>query len=124
MSPSSSDAGKQGKRDLTTVELVSSHRCMEVGEMTGSSLGNRSAFRAVHQGERQICIQLIKRWMEKSVESIEEFDDNENLSQKGYLLNMLNYNSCLKLTQLLITVICFARNTQFTRDFWRKSCNS
>lgn len=49
VSPSSSDAGKQGKRDLTTVELVSSHRCMEVGEMTGSSLGNRSAFRAVHQ---------------------------------------------------------------------------
>ena len=56
MSPSSSDAGKQGKRDLTTVELVSGHRCMEAGEMTSSSLGNRSAFRAVHQGERKLHI--------------------------------------------------------------------
>ncbi|XP_068680020.1 sterile alpha motif domain-containing protein 11-like isoform X2 [Montipora foliosa] len=49
VSPSSSEAGKQGRKDLATVELVSNHKSQETGEIPSVSLGNRSAFRAVHQ---------------------------------------------------------------------------
>lgn len=49
LSPSSGDASKQGRKDITSVELANHHRSQETGEISSGNHANRSAFRAVHQ---------------------------------------------------------------------------
>lgn len=63
MSPSNTEASKHTRKDLATVDLANNHRSQETGGTPGGPQGNRSAFRAVHQGKSSLAPTFKGAWL-------------------------------------------------------------